>query len=98
MRVCPYEVHKENRNRVPPIFNLHIGDECSAICLGLFALEVPVEHGAGLVSQRVWMFWRIFLPLSGEEPRSSSQLCDHSTNCVVLASIRNNLLIFSYHQ
>ena len=72
MRVCPYEVHKENRNRVPPIFNLHIGDECSAICLGLFALEVPVEQGAGLVSQRVWMFWRIFLPLSGEEPRSSA--------------------------
>jgi hypothetical protein len=74
------------------------GDEWSAICLGLFTLEVPFEQRAGWVSQRVWIFWRIFLPLSGEEPRGSHQLSGHTTNYAVLASIQNNELIFNYYQ
>ena len=65
-------------------------DEWSAIWLGLFTLEVSVEQGAGWFSQWVWTFWRIFLPLSSEEPRVSSQLCGHSTNYAVLDSIQNS--------
>ena len=44
------------------------GDKWSAICLGLFTLEVPAEQGTEWVSQRVWMFWRILFPLSGGVP------------------------------
>jgi hypothetical protein len=71
------------------------GDKWSAICLGLFSLEVPAEQGTGWVSQRVWMFCNIFLSLSEEEPRGSSQLSGHSTNYAVLGSIQNNSLIFN---